>query len=128
MVAFSNKFNYLFAYVKKILYLCTRKLQRMLVHQENNMVSDPAFQEILQGVIDIIEQSRQRVAVYVNQELTMMHWNVGKFVLEKINYQEKAEYGQKIVATLSQQLTERYGKGFTEIGRASCRERVSVAV
>jgi hypothetical protein len=41
----------------------------------------------------------------------MMHWHVGKFVLQKINYQEKAEYGQKIVATLSQQLTERYPHG-----------------
>ncbi len=85
----------------------------MLAHKENNLISEPAFQEILQGVIKIIEQSRQRVAVYVNQELTMMHWHVGKFVLQKIDYQEKAEYGQKIVATLSQQLTERYGKGFT---------------
>ena len=85
----------------------------MLPHKENSLVFDPAFQEILHGVIDIIEQSRKRVAVYVNQELTMMHWHVGQFVLQKINYQEKAEYGQKIVATLSQQLTERYGKGFT---------------
>ena len=85
----------------------------MLAHKENSLVSEPAFQEILQGVVEIIEQSRQRVAIYVNQELTMMQWHVDKFVLQKIDYQEKAEYGQKIVATLSQQLTERYGKGFT---------------
>jgi hypothetical protein len=85
----------------------------MLAHKENDLVSELAFQKILQGVVEIIEQSRQRVAVYVNQELTLMYWHVGKFVLQKIDYQEKAEYGKKIVATLSQQLTERYGKGFT---------------
>ena len=34
-------------------------------------------------------------------------------MLQQINYEDKAEYGKKIVATLSQQLTERYGKGFT---------------
>ena len=77
----------------------------MLAHKENDLVSELAFQKILQGVVEIIEQSRQRVAVYVNQELTLMYWHVGKFVLQKIDYQEKAEYGKKIVATLSQQLT-----------------------
>ena len=85
----------------------------MLVRKENEIIADPTFQAILQGVVEIIEHSRQSIAVYVNQEITMMHWHVGKFVLQQINYEDKAEYGKKIVATLSQQLTERYGKGFT---------------
>ena len=77
------------------------------------MLIDKSFRGILDGVISIIEQSRRNVAVYVNQEMTMMYWHVGHFILQEINYQDKSEYGQKIVATLSQQLTERYGSGFT---------------
>ena len=77
----------------------------MLVRKENEIIADPTFQAILQGVVEIIEHSRQSIAVYVNQEITMMHWHVGKFVLQQINYEDKAEYGKKIMATLSQQLT-----------------------
>ena len=77
----------------------------MLVRKENEIIADSTFQAILQGVVEIIEHSRQSIAVYVNQEITMMHWHVGKFVLQQINYEDKAEYGKKIVATLSQQLT-----------------------
>ena len=74
----------------------------MLVRKENEIIADSTFQAILQGVVEIIEHSRQSIAVYVNQEITMMHWHVGTFVLQQINYEDKAEYGKKIVATLSQ--------------------------
>ena len=83
------------------------------IAKADSILIDKSLQGILDGVISIIERSRRNVAVYVNQEMTMMYWHVGKFILQEINYQDKSEYGQKIVATLSQQLTERYGSGFT---------------
>ncbi|MBV6439441.1 MAG: putative nuclease YhcG [Saprospiraceae bacterium] len=43
-----------------------------------------------------------------------MYWNIGKRINEEVLKQERAEYGKAIVATLSQQLTEEYGKGYTE--------------
>lgn len=45
----------------------------MLVRKENEIIADPTFQAILQGVVEIIEHSHQSIAVYVNQEITMMH-------------------------------------------------------
>ena len=50
----------------------------MLVRKENEIIADPTFQAILQGVVEIIEHSRQSIAVYVNQEITMMHWHCWK--------------------------------------------------
>ena len=70
-------------------------------------------QEIVQDLVSIIEQSRCKVASYVNQEITLMYWQIGKYILQRIDFQDKAEYGKKIVATVSQQLTERYGSGYT---------------
>ena len=77
-------------------------------------VSQEKVDDILQGIVQIVEQARTHVAIYVNQELTMMYWHIGKYILQEINYQDKAEYGKKIVATLSQLLSSRYGSGYTK--------------
>ena len=65
------------------------------------------------GVVKIIDNARHQVAVYVNTQTSLTYWNVGKYINNELNYQPYSAYGQKILATLSQKLTERYGKGFT---------------
>lgn len=65
------------------------------------------------GVAEIIDEARARVAVYVNAHSSMTFWNVGRYIIDDMEYQAYSAYGQKILATLSQRLTERYGKGYT---------------
>ncbi len=48
----------------------------------------------------------------VNAGLTLLYWHVGFRIRREILKNERAEYGQKIVATLWRQLTAGYGKGF----------------
>ncbi|OFX16975.1 MAG: hypothetical protein A2033_13825 [Bacteroidetes bacterium GWA2_31_9] len=66
---------------------------------------------IASEIIQLIEQSRQRVAVSVNAELSMLYWQIGKRIRTEILNNERAEYGKQIVSILSGQLTEEYGKG-----------------
>ena len=61
---------------------------------------------------DLINQARNRVASTVNAELTMLYWQIGLRIRTEILNNERAEYGKQIVATVSQQLTEEFGKGF----------------
>ncbi len=61
----------------------------------------------------IINQTRNRVAVNVNAELTLMYWHIGERINREVLGNECAEYGKQIVATVSQQLQTEYGdKGF----------------
>ena len=69
---------------------------------------------IASEIIQLIEQSRQRVAVSVNAELSMLYWQIGKRIRTEILNNERAEYGKQIVSILSGQLTEEYGKGWSE--------------
>lgn len=62
----------------------------------------------------LIEQSRNRVALTVNQEITLLYWQIGKRINEVILKNKRAGYGESIVATLSQQLFLAFGKGFTK--------------
>jgi predicted nuclease of restriction endonuclease-like (RecB) superfamily len=69
---------------------------------------------LLGSIKELIEQSRQQVAVTVNATITTLYWNVGKKINHETLQNTRAEYGKQIVATLSRQLTMEYGKGWGE--------------
>ena len=66
--------------------------------QNNNIM--PLVDDLRQ----IINQTRSRVAVNVNAELTLMYWHIGERINREVLGNERAEYGKQIIATLSQQL------------------------
>ena len=61
----------------------------------------------------LIEQTRSRVAQTVNSALVLMNWHIGKRISDEVLKNKRAEYGKEIVSSLSRQLTDEYGKGFT---------------
>ena len=70
---------------------------------------------LLDDLKTLIDQARQQVAVAVNAGLTLLYWQVGQRILKDLLLEkERAAYGEEIVATLSRQLAQRYGKGFTK--------------
>jgi predicted nuclease of restriction endonuclease-like (RecB) superfamily len=68
---------------------------------------------LLEQIKNLIEQTKQNVAVAINSSMTMMYWHIGKLINDEILQNKRAEYGKEIVATVSQQLSERYGKGYS---------------
>jgi len=69
-------------------------------------------QTLFNDLSQLIEKSRQFVVVQANSVMTMLFWNIGKRINEDILQNKRADYGKRIVATLSEQLTEKYGKNF----------------
>ena len=76
-------------------------------------ITQPDTDLLLIEIRQIIESSKQTLSTQVNATLSLMYWRIGKLIAEEILSGERAEYGKKIVATLSQQLTRVYGKGFS---------------
>lgn len=74
----------------------------------------PVLPELLSSIRQLIDASRRRVAVAVNAELTMLYWHVGTHIRSAILQGERAEYGKKIIAHLSRDLTVIYGNGWSE--------------
>lgn len=62
----------------------------------------------------LIEQSRQQVAMQANSTLTILFWQVGKRINDDVLQNQRAEYGKQIVPTLSTQLENLYGRNFAE--------------
>jgi hypothetical protein len=69
-------------------------------------------QILLSDLSQLIEQSKNFVIVQANSVMTMLFWNVGKRINEDILQNKRADYGKQVVATLAQQLTEKYGNNF----------------
>ena len=68
--------------------------------------------QLYTDVCGIIDDTRNRVAVYVNSEVCHTNWRIGKRIKEDVLYNQRAEYGKQIIKNLSIKLTERYGKGW----------------
>lgn len=69
---------------------------------------------LLKDLKHMIDQTRSTVASAVNAGLTMLYWNIGARIKTEILKDERAEYGQRIVATVSRQLTQSHGRSFNE--------------
>ena len=75
----------------------------------NELINNRLFEQIK----DLIEQTKNNVAVAVNSSMTLMYWNIGKLINNEVLQNKRAEYGKEIVATVSQQLIAQYGKGYS---------------
>jgi len=80
--------------------------------------SDRTLQETEQTLFleirQLIESAKQRAAVAINAEITLLYWQVGDRIQTEILQRQRAEYGKQIIATLSRQLTQTYGKGWSD--------------
>jgi hypothetical protein len=67
------------------------------------------------SIKELIEQSKQEVAVAVNARMSMLYWQIGKRINEEINSQNRTEtYGKQFVASLWRELEVDYGTSFSE--------------
>lgn len=79
---------------------------------------------LLTELRSLIESARQHVAQTANATQTMLYWHVGLCVQREVLKNERAEYGEQIVSTLSTQLMAEYGRAF---GARSLRRMVQFA-
>ena len=70
--------------------------------------------DLLNELSQLIEQSKQQVAVQANSAVTILFWQIGNRINQNILQNKRAEYGKQIVPTVSAQLENKYGRNFEE--------------
>ena len=81
--------------------------KKTLVISGNNTVP------LLNDIRQLIEASRQELAVTVNSALTLLYWHIGQRIHNEVLQGERAGYGEQIIALLAKQLEADYGRGFS---------------
>ena len=86
-----------------------------LNYQNNNILLDKA--------ISIIENGRKKVIEVIYNESTKSYYRLGELIItEEQQGKFKAKYGKKVLENLSQNLTLKYGKGFSLSTLKDCRK------
>ncbi len=80
---------------------------------KNNILANTQ-QALLTELSHLIEQSQQQIVSQANSTLTLLFWHIGKRIHKEILQNKRADYGKRIVPTVSAQLEERFGRNFTE--------------
>lgn len=75
-----------------------------------------AADRLLGDIRALIESAREQTARAVNSALVGLYWHIGTRIRQDVLQEKRADYGEKIVSALGRQLTEEYGRGYTEKG------------
>ena len=79
----------------------------------SQLAPDPKAPETLvQDLRQLISDARRHAASVVNSALTLLYWRVGNRIRRDVLQNERARYGEQILATLSQELITEFGRGF----------------
>ena len=68
-------------------------------------------------IISLIEKdiiNQRKYNYYKNESLINTNFEIGKLLIEAQGGEERAQYGNKLIATWSKELTKKYGKGYSE--------------
>ncbi len=68
--------------------------------------------DLLNEIRSLVEDARRQTAAAVNVGLTALYWRIGNRMRREVLQNERAAYGERIVATLSRQLVADFGRGF----------------
>ena len=74
---------------------------------------DINVEQLYNRIANKIEVAKRNVMIQVNKEMTVLYWNIGKDIKEKLLGNEKAEYGKSVIKELSKRLVIEYGRGYS---------------
>ena len=79
--------------------------------------------DIYQEIHDLLHKARQNIISNINSTMTKTYFLIGKRIVEEEqNGNKRAEYGKKLMKTLSEKLTKEFGKGFSETNLEQMRK------
>ena len=82
--------------------------------QNNNNTSHLAERSLLSRITELIETARRKVSNIANVTLVYTYYEIGHLIVEEEQGGlSRAQYGKELLKTLSEKLSERFGKGWS---------------
>ena len=92
-----------------MIYITTQKKSKGLI-----VTKSVSYQRLIPSIGEILEGGRKKAYWTVNDVLLETYWGVGKQIIEyEQNGELRADYGQELLKTLSKDLKQNFGKGFS---------------
>ena len=82
----------------------------------NNIYQREVASTLYEDSCHIIEEARTYAFRAINTALTLRNWKLGERIShEHLEDDGRAEYGKYVIKSLSDKLTDKYGKGFDAV-------------
>ena len=82
---------------------------------KNKDISPKSYSTLFDRIANILVEARTRVVREINKAQVLVYWEIGR---EIVVFEQKgmvrAEYGEELIVSLTKDMTERFGKGFSE--------------
>ncbi len=76
--------------------------------------NDTGNSDFVSDIKAILTRARSQAYTAINSAMVQAYWLIGKRIVdEEQNGEVRAEYGKYIIKTVSQRLTDEFGKGFS---------------
>jgi len=82
---------------------------------KNKMSRPENYVNLLNRISSILVEARAKVVREINKTQVLAYWEIGReIVVFEQKGMVKAEYGEELIVRLTKDMTERFGKGFSE--------------
>lgn len=90
---------------------------------ELNNTEHKGFEALVHRVVSVIEEARGRVLTSINLAEVYTKYQIGRYIVEEEQQgAERAQYGKQLLQSLSEQLTERFGAGWSYANLKNIRQ------
>lgn len=80
-------------------------------------------EQLLKNISALFENARNKMVIAVNQTMVLTCFEIGRMIVEDEQHGERrAEYGKEQLKFLSENLTKKFGKGFSETNLKQMRQ------
>jgi predicted nuclease of restriction endonuclease-like (RecB) superfamily len=80
--------------------------------KKTGAIAPSVEQALFAEISSLIDQTRQRVWSQAGGAVALLYWHIGKAINTVILQDKRAEYGKRIVSTLSTQLQKKFGRSY----------------
>jgi predicted nuclease of restriction endonuclease-like (RecB) superfamily len=90
-----------------------KKPSKKLISAKNQVIITE-YDAVLSSIVELLELARRTSARAINAMMTATYWEIGRRIVEfEQGGKSRAEYGEQLLDRLSQDLSTRFGRGFS---------------
>ena len=90
---------------------------------DNEIIKQNTFEVLEKRVIQLLERARYQIVTNINSTMVYTNFEIGRYIVEyEQNGKDRAEYGKSILKKLSQKLSDKFGRGYSEDNLGNMRK------
>ena len=90
---------------------------------DDEIIKQNTFEVLEKRVIQLLESARSQIVTNINSTMVYTNFEIGRYIVEyEQNGKDRAEYGKSILKKLSQKLSDKFGRGYSEDNLGNMRK------